>query len=381
VSGGRSGPFVQRCEVLRRARLLPVAGEVVLEVGDRVRGDSIVARAAGRGTLHTVNAARQLDIAPGEVPGAMVVAEGQDVAAGEVLARTRGLWGLFAAECRAPVAGTVVAVSAHTGRVLLEEPAAPVVVSAFLPGIVAEVHRGRGATVAGWAARVAGVFGVGGERTGTLEILAGRPEAAIEAANIPAELSGRVLLGGASVTAAALQRAAAAGATGVITGGIHDRELAAWLGQELPLADTTGIEAPLTLIVVGGFGRVPLDPEAYALLREHAGAVVCLSGWTRVRAGALRPEVIVPLSGAAAAATARPAAVPPQLAPGALVQIVRAPWFGHRGRVARLPAGEHAIESGARCPVAEVDLQTGRTVRVPRANLEVLAGPPPEEAP
>jgi hypothetical protein len=378
MSGGRRGPFVERCAVLRRERVLPIAGEVLLDVGDRVEADTVVARAAGQGRLRPVHVARQLDILPAEVTGAMVVTEGARVVAGEVIARTRGLFGLFAASCRAPAAGTVVAISDHTGQVLLEEPADPLAVAAFLPGIVADVHPRRGVTVTGWAARVAGVFGVGGERSGELQMAVGRPEADLDGAALAGDLDGKVLVGGASVTADALARAADRGAAGVITGGIADHELAAWLSTPLVLADTTALSAPLTLVVVGGFGRVPLDPEAFALLREHAGDRVGLCGWTRVRAGALRPEVIVPLAGGQAAERYVPSQ-PLRLQPGVHVQIVRAPWFGRRGRVARLPEGEAVVESGIRTPVAEVDLDGGQTVLVPRANLEILGAPRPEE--
>jgi hypothetical protein len=370
VITGRTGPFVQERAVLSRRRLLPTEGEVCLEVGDRVRSDTVVARAPGRGVMRTVNAARLLDVLPGEVPGTMLVAVGERVEAGQVLARTRGLFGLFAMECRAPVSGTVAAVSAHTGRILLEEPSLPLEVHAFLPGVVVELQPGRGATVSGWAARVAGVFGVGGERCGTLAVAVGRPDGELEAARIGAEATGQVLVGGALVTAAALERAAEAGAVGVISGGIHDMELAAWLGRPIVLADTSTTPAPLTLVVTGGFGKVPLDPEAFALLRRHAGREVCLSGWTRVRAGAIRPEVIVPLEEGDGAA---PESRMPRLEVGSRVLIVRAPCFGDRGRVGRLPAEARTVESGARCLVAEVDLDRGGTVAVPLCNLEVLA--------
>ncbi len=358
--------------MLSRQRLLPTAGEVCLDVGDRVMSDTVVARAVGRGAMRTVNAARLLDVLPDEVPGAMQVAVGDAVTAGQILARTRGLFGLFAAVCHAPLDGTVAAVSAHTGRILLEEPADPLEVRAFLPGIVAAVHPERGATVSGWGARVAGVFGVGGERYGPLMAAVGRPDVTLEAAQIDVGAAGAVLIGGSLVTAAALQRAAQLGVKGVITGGIHDTELAAWLGRPTVLADTTGTASPLTLVVTGGFGRVPMDPDAFALLRSHVGRNACLSGQTRVRAGAVRPEVIIPLSEPSAPV---PGGAVPQLAVGSRVLVVRSPWFGSRGHVGRLPMVPVAVESGAVCLVAEVDLDSGGSVSVPRCNLEVLAGP------
>ncbi len=369
---GRAGPFVQHRAVLTRIRILPGPGEVCLEVGDRVTSDTVVARAPGRGRLHTVNAARQLDVLPGEVPGAMASAVGDDVEVGQVLARTRGLFGLFTAACRAPVAGKLAAVSEHTGRILLEEPAEPVEMRAFLPGIVASVHAERGATVTGWGARVAGVFGVGAERCGPLLPVVGRADVTVEASQIGSDVEGRVLLGGALITADALRRAADLGVAGVITGGVHDSELADWLGRATVLADTTTVRASLTLVVTGGFGRVPMDPEAFDLMKGHAGHMVCVTGATRVRAGAVRPEVIVPLDDPSE--NCRPDSVP-ALAVGSRVLVVRAPWSHHRGRVGRLPAGPVTVESGARCLAAEVDLESGSTVVVPRCNLEVLEGP------
>lgn len=359
--------------MLQRRRCLPVPGEVLLEVGDRVLDQTVVARAPSRGRLHTVNAARVLDILPDEVPGAMLHEVGARVAAGEPLARTRGLWGLLASVCRAPVDGTVAAVSAHTGRILLEEPGPVQEVQAFLPGIVTDLVPGLGAVVAGWAARVAGVFGVGGERAGELRAMVGQPGSVLDAPQLGGDLSGAVLVGGSLVTGAALRRAADLGAVGVITGGIHDRDLAGFLGEETVLADTTALRAPLTLVVTGGFGRLPMDAEVFALLQTHLGRRACLVGRTRVRAGAERPEVIIPLD--VGPDTAAPATDTLELAVGCRVLVVRAPWFGHTGSVGRLPEAPCRVESEAVCLVADVDLDAGRTVRVPRANLEVIGGP------
>ena len=378
MSTGRLGPFVQAQTVLERRRALPVDGEVLLDVGDRVTGDTVVARARGRGVMHTVNASSLLDIAPAELPGAMVCAVGETVVAGQVLARSRGLFGLLSSVCRAPVRGTVAAVSPHTGRVLLEEPGGDLEVRGFLPGIVSTREEGRGVTVAGWAARVAGVFGVGGECTGPLVPVVGRPDAVLEAAALDASHAGAILLGGALVRADGLRRAAELGVRGLVVGGVHDADLVAWLGQEIVLADTTTLAAPLTLVVTGGFGRVPVEDAAFRLLRSLAGRQACLSGQTRVRAGARRPEVIVPL----VTDSARDAVAdsPPSLAVGSRVMVVREPWFGCCGRIGELSRDAVRLPNEVRVAAAHVDLDSGRSVVVPLANLEVLAGPGGEEA-
>lgn len=365
--------------VLRRWRLLPTAGEVLLEVGDRVQADTVVARARGQGAMVTVNVAAALDLRPAEVAAAMIREVGETVAAGDVLARTRGLWGWLGSVCRAPVAGTVAAVSAHTGQVLIQRPAQPLEVKAYLPGIVAEVAPGRGVAVTGWGALAPGVFGVGGECAGELVLAVRRPEATLDEARIGGDHRGQILVAGAAVTAGALTRAAAAGARGVIVGGIAAAELARWLGRELTVADTTDVSAPLTLVVLEGFGSAPLDRRVFALLAASEGRQACLSGVTRVRAGAVRPEVIIPSSSppAGGAADRSTTAV---LEVGCRVLVVRDPWFGRRGRVARLPGEPCTMANEARCLAAEVDLDDGATITVPRANLEIVGDAAGEQA-
>jgi hypothetical protein len=374
MSVGRSGPFVVDRAVLHRNRWLPSTGEVLLELGDRADHDTIVARSPGRGLMHAVNAARLLDIPPTEVPKALLHPIGSFVAMGEPLARTRGLWGMFATVCRAPVNGTVAAVSPHTGRILMEEPGAPLEISAFLPGVVTKIDHERGVRITGWAARVAGVFGVGGEASGPLRTAVGRPETVLDAAQLGPEVQGSVLIGGALVTGAALRRAAELGAVGLVTGGVHDRDLAEFVGRQVVLADTTGMTVDMTIVVLGGFGRWPMSRDAFQLLNRYTGMRSCLVGTTRVRAGAQRPEIIIPLQEQAAADRSA-GSCPLDLCIGCRVLVVRNPWFGMEGRVARLPDEPRAVQSEARCLVAEVDLDCERTVLVPRANLEILRGP------
>jgi hypothetical protein len=322
----------------------------------------------------TVNVASALDLRPAEVAAAMVRTVGDQVIADEVIARTRGLWGWLGSICRSPVDGTVSAVSQHTGQVLIERPAAPLEMRAYLPGIVAEVVPRRGVAVTGWGALVPGVFGVGGECAGELVLAVRRPDAVLTGELVGADHAGQILVAGALVTGDALARAAEAGARGVIAGGVRAADLAVWLGRELAVADTTDVAAPMTLVVLGGFGRVPLDRRVFALLAASEGRQACLSGVTRVRAGAVRPEIVVPLVTSSAGGAAD-VGVTAALVEGCRVLVVREPWFGCSGRVAHLPRDPRTLPNEARCLVAEVDLDEGETVQVPRANLEIVGEP------
>jgi hypothetical protein len=377
---------------LRRRRHLPAPGEVLVAVDDPVEPGTVVARTRPAGALVPVNVAHELDIGPAEVPGALAVAPGDTVARGAVLARTRELWGLLRSSCRAPVGGVVRDVSPRTGQVLIEAATASVEVRALLAGRVVAVAAGRGVDVAGRAALVQGVLGVGGEACGPLAAAVRRPESVVTAEMIGPELAGRVVLGGALVTGSALQRAAAVGVAALVTGGIEDRDLTDLLGAELAVAVTGSEELRPVLVITGGFGRFPFDPLAFDLLLAREGALACACGRTRVRAGAVRPEVIVPLetggapgsgpgSGAGAPGAAGPAAAgvdarggeDGRLAIGRRVRVVTAPHLGRIGTVAALPTERRTFPSEGRFLAVEVALPGGRRIVVPRANVELLS--------
>jgi hypothetical protein len=105
------------------------------------------------------------------------------------------------------------------------------------------------------------------------------------------------------------------------------------------------------------------------LLGGHAGRLACVNGATQIRAGVLRPEVVVPLE-EPASGERTPRADAGELAPGVPVRIVRDPHFGLLGRVAGLPERPALLESGSRARVLEVAVEGGGTVVVPRANVE-----------
>ena len=136
----------------------------------------------------------------------------------------------------------------------------------------------------------------------------------------------------------------------------------------------TGHEAirPI-LIITEGFGPIAMARATYDLLAAHAGRRTSANGATQIRAGVLRPEIIIP-----AAADTPPLEADEKetsalgLTPGSPVRIIREPGFGRLGHVKSLPTGVQPIESEARVRVVEVEFPGGETSVVPRANVEVI---------
>ncbi|MCL6504753.1 MAG: hypothetical protein K6T86_18910, partial [Pirellulales bacterium] len=137
------------------------------------------------------------------------------------------------------------------------------------------------------------------------------------------------------------------------------------------VAITGSEQVGLTLIVTEGFGNIRMAERTWQLLRSRAGCEASVNGATQIRAGVMRPEILVPLD-AATGSQGPEAAAAGQLEVGRMVRIIRAPYFGLIGQVSALPQQPQVLPSGSRARVLEVSLGDGRTLTVPRANVELI---------
>jgi len=354
--------------VLHLERRLPMKGEVLVSPGEAVTSETAVARVEMPGNLHTVRASQLLNLEPRELVGHMVVKVGEAVETGTVLARTQGLWGLFKSEVKAPVAGTVEEVSLTSGHVRIREGARRVEVLAHCAGRVTEVIPDEGAVIETRGALVQGIFGVGGERTGVVKLAVSSPEARVSAESL-GDCQGRVLVAGASVDGETLRRAAAAGAAGLVVGAISDEVLREYVGYDIGVAITGREDVSMTLILTEGFGELPMARRTWELLASLEGQLASVNGTTQIRAGVIRPEIIVTREAAGGEAAEAPAQI---LQIGARVRVIREPYFGALGRVAALPSELVEIDTESRVRIASIALDGGETVSVPRANLELI---------
>lgn len=241
-----------------------------------------------------VNVAGELIIPPHLLRTAMRLKPGDEVRQGMVLAAVpdtfRGMRCSYA-----PASGIISAVCLKSGRVTILRPSRPTAVTAYLGGHIERVVPEFGAVVKGEAARIEGVFGIGFENTGQLRRLVDGPEDELDARDIDANCRGKIIVGGSYVGLEALRRALAVGATGVICGGVDQIDLVSLVGRELNTAQTGQEDIALSIVITEGFGHFPMDRRAFALLGAHEGEVASLNGTTQVRAGAIRPEVIISL--------------------------------------------------------------------------------------
>ena len=105
------GLTVTERTVIRRRRLLPLPGKLLVNQGDRVRSDQAVARAELPRKVYQINLTNQLSIAPDEIKDYLVKKEGDLIQKDEILAENKPLIKWFKTEIRSPVTGTIVQVN------------------------------------------------------------------------------------------------------------------------------------------------------------------------------------------------------------------------------------------------------------------------------
>ncbi|MBD3297540.1 MAG: hypothetical protein GF341_02715, partial [candidate division Zixibacteria bacterium] len=284
---------------VEKERILPLKGDVLVSKGAEVEPDSVVAQTHLPGPVEPVNVANILGLPPEDIEECMLKKEGDPIKEGEVIGRSSSFFGLFKSECKSKITGTVENISHVTGQVLLRGEPLPVQVKAYIKGEVTDIHPEEGVTVACIGAFVQGIFGIGGETHGEIKVVCADHTEVLDEKKITADCKDKVVIGGSRVTADALKQAIEVGAAGVVTGGFDDRDLRDFLGKDLGVAITGSEELGVTLVVTEGFGEISMAEKTFQLLKRYEGKLACINGATQIRAGVIRPEIVVPLEGGA----------------------------------------------------------------------------------
>jgi hypothetical protein len=365
------GLKIKKAAIVRKRRVLPIKGDVLVKEEQSVSYGDVVARTYVPGDVQMQPVAYSLGIEPKELPHAMSRKVGDEVKEGEIIAVSKAFFGKFKKEVQAKTSGTIELISEHTGFVAIRTKPTPVEVNSYINGKVVKIIPNFGAEIETPASFIQGIFGIGGERQGKLEIIADRSEA-ISPDKVGRDCAGKIIAGGSLLTYEVLRKAVEVGAKGVVTGGVRREDLTSFLGYEIGVAITGQEEVGLTCIVTEGFGKMAMAGRTYDLLKSLDGKVASIDGATQIRAGVVRPEIIVPTQDEVTATHNIAEGVPEGMKVGMLVRVIRKPYFGRIGRVQNLPFELQTLESESKVRVMVVTLEDSQQITVPRANVEIM---------
>jgi hypothetical protein len=361
---------LKNTEILKERRL-PLKGSVNALVGDDVSPESVIAKTDLPGNVQMVNVANQLNVDASDVEAVMIASEGSQISKNELIAETNGIFGYFKSRVHSPVDGTVESISNITGQVVIREAPIPVAVDAYIKGVVHEVIHNEGVVIKSYGSFVQGIFGIGGESRGFIKMLSETRDSEISAGMINSELQGLIVVGGSFISLEAYKKALKCKVAGVVVGGFNYYDLEEILGYTLGVAITGSEDLITSLIVTEGYGKIQMGQQTFDLLRDNSGRLASINGATQIRAGVIRPEIIIPNNTSREENSARDAKKTSGMIEGSLVRVIRSPNFGAIGAVKELPAELRKMESETMVRVAIIKIDN-KLFEIPRSNLEVV---------
>jgi len=345
---------------------------VLAAMGDRVAARDVVAETFMPGDIMPVNLANALSLPPADVPECLLKAEGDRIEVGDAIAQTKGIFGLFKSEYKSKVAGTIESISNVTGQMIVRGEPLPVQVLAYLTGDVVEVVPTEGVVIESEVTFIQGIFGIGGEAFGPIRMACDHQDEGLTAEHITDDMRDAIVIGGARMTGDAVRKAIDVGAAAVVSGGMDDQDLREILGYDLGVAITGSEELGITLIITEGFGEIAMAKRTFELFALRAGDEAAVNGATQIRAGVMRPEILVPCTADESSGDQTAKHTAGLLNIGAPVRIIRDPYFGMIGSIVGLPAELTVLGSGSKARVLDVQVDSGEVVTVPRANVEII---------
>ena len=336
---------------VRRARLLPTNGRVLVKAGQSVTASDIVAETRLHNKHILVDVQRDLNLTSAAETREVIDRKlGERVQEGDVIAETGKL---FRRVVRAPVSGIIVMIS--NGQVLLEADQPAFRLKAGMDGEVIEVLPEQGVLVETNGALLQGVWGNDKVSQGLLLNLTQSPGDELSPSKMDVGMRGAIGFSGWCGRAEALEIAAQLPLRGLILGSI--------LPGLIPLAE----KMDLPIMVLEGFGQIAINNIAYDLLVTNVQRNIALNTvpWNSFTGS--RPEAIITLPA--------PAESSPEIdifKPGQTIRVQTAPYCGHTGILSEILPGLTMLDNGLRTHAGIVRLADRKEITVPLANLDVL---------
>jgi hypothetical protein len=335
-----------------RERVLPVKGNVLARLSQKVVPSDIVAEATWAREHIFLDVARTLNISADAADKLIHCQAGDKILAGATIAAGRGF---LPKTVKSPREGRVVA--AGGGQVLIEAGESHMELRAGIPGLVTQIIPDRGVVIQTTGALIQGVWGNGRVDTGVMINLADKPDSELTVSRMDVSMRGSIIVAGVVKQAEALQAAADLPVRGLILGSLFP--------SLLPIAR----EMRFPIILTDSFGVLPMNSAAYRLISTNAKREATINAEFFDRYSGARPEVIIPLPVTSDPPPPRDVEV---FAPGQTVRLRRQPAAGLIGTITSLHVGLAAFPSGLRAEAAEVKLENGEQLLIPLVNLEVV---------
>lgn len=343
---------IQAQTKIRRERVLPKGGEIVVRVGQEVSPIQVVARTTMASEFAIIAASEKLGVEPDELSNFLHVEKGSPVEAGAVLASRRRLLG--ERQVLSPVDGVLFDVV--NGRIAIQPTSDWLELRALVAGRVVSYVGNRGVMLETSGSLIQAAWGSGQEGVGRLKVVGTAPNTVLTPDHLTNDATGQIITVGSLNSLELFHRAEDLGVRGLI------------VGSTTAEICRTSQQSPLPLIVTDGVGRMGMAEPIFQLLQQADGRSASLFGKYKAIAGQ-RPEIILPQ---AASIGLDAATVKKTIEPGQMVRILGTEHAGKVGTVSHIYSRLQPLPTGLKVPGVDVALADGQVVFVPSANLDVI---------
>lgn len=338
---------------IRRQRVLPIPGLVLVRQGQPVEVKTAVAEAELEPKHILLHIDKALHVSSQKADQLIQRSIGEFVNQDDLIA---GPVGIMRRVVRAPQDGEIV--MAGEGQVLIKINQPAYELRAGMPGTVTDLVPGRGAVIETVGALVQGVWGNGHSTFGLIQSKLNAPDDELAVDHLDMSQRGAILLGGHCANAQIFQKATEIPLRGLV--------LVSMASALIPLAK----KRSLPILVLEGFGRKALNTMSYNVLTTNKEREIAVNAEPTDHTTGDRPEVVIPLKAAEENVDEGPTSQ--DLAPGTKIRVVRAPHTGKIATIETIFTGPVKLPSGLHVPAALVRFENDHQASVPIANMEVV---------
>ncbi len=339
---------------IRRARLLPRAGEVVVPVGQEVNPVHVVARAIAASSYQVLRASKILNVPADKITEFLLVKEGASLQRGTPLLRKSEFMKRDKVY-RCPVEGTLRQV--HDGYLIMEPTGGLIEMRAMIPSRVVSVVPNRGVVLETFGSQIQGVWDSGKDSFGQLRVATDTPVDELIPEDIKLDVHGSILVAGHVSQFETLQQLEELNARGLIVGSIPSRITDVAQSFSFPIFVTDGI------------GNQAMAAPIFELLVQSNGRQAALFSSQSGPAGH-RGEVVISLP--SSAGMEQYASSTDTLSIGSQVRVWRVGLDNRIGKVIRIYSQPRKNKLGMHLPGADVRFDDGEINFIPLGNIDLL---------
>lgn len=336
---------------IRRNRVLPVSGTVLVRLGQKVTPAEILAESQVPTRHILIDVFRTLGLKNIEEAEKLIDRKVNEVLdKHDVIAETGGL---FSRVIRAPMPGKIISIK--NGQVLLEVESRKVVIQAGFSGQVVEILNDRGAVIETNGALIQGVWGNGLIGYGPFNTDAKMIDQELTTSSLNLTSRGMILAAAWCDQEESLVLAGTLPIGGLILGSMSPRLISVALKQEYPI------------LLLEGFGRIAINEAAKKLLLTNLEKDMSLNAVKWDQQSGIRPEVSIALP-----VDCEPENTTAEIAIGRKVRAHSSQYAGQTGVLMSINQGKTVLPNGLLANTASILLQNKDKVDLPITNFDLI---------